>query len=801
MRRVTWLCAMVMAGLSPCACAWADGVLITRPTPEFPKAKPLNVEYHRVTTTINDQVATTSIDQAFSNPFGRQLEATYLFPLPEDAAISEFAMFMDGKRVTGAILEKDKARRTYEEIVRKMRDPALLEYVGRNLFKASVFPVPPKGQTRIQIQYSEVLPLDNNICKYVYPLDTEKFSPEPLKDVSVAVTIKSRIPIKALYSPTHDSQLAVQRKSDTELAVSFEESDVKPDKDFVLYYTLSQRDFGLGLITHRPQGEDGYFLLMMAPKHDLQEKEIAAKDVIFVFDTSGSMARDNKIQQAKDALQFCLANLNPNDRFNIVTFSTGVNAFRTKLVEAGVAKSDAARKFIDEVKAVGATNISEALLTSLNMFDGDKRPRIIVFLTDGQPTFGVTDEGPLTAQVNDVNRYAHGGGPGKGGVRVAATEARGLAPGAGARIFAFGVGHDVNTHLLDTITGNNGGVSEYVEPGEDIEMPVSSFYNKISYPVLSDIAIDFGEIYVHNYYPTDLPDLFKGSQLRLFGRYRGEGHVAVKLLGKLGGEERKLAFDASFPEEEEDNDFIARLWASRRIGYLLDEIRLKGENKEIKDEIIALSTQYGILTPYTSSLVTEDRELVTQGVAVQTWARLADRISAEDEEEHEGYGGAYGAYRFRRGAASGAPAATGERSRVLAAPSSGEARDALRAKSGRWAVDAAAEVAGMKEATEWAPYGGTRGVKHVRGHTFYFDGRGWYDREYKQAMKTHKIKSYSEAYFKLLDARPEWGKLFAVGERVAIVFRDTCVMLGDEGAATLTAAEIKQIAALDAKKK
>ncbi|MFQ5809516.1 MAG: VWA domain-containing protein, partial [Armatimonadota bacterium] len=716
------------------------------------------------------------------------------------------------KRVTGAVLEKDKARQTYEDIVRKMRDPALLEYVGRNLFKASVFPVPPKGDTRIQIEYSEVVPLDSGICKYVYPLNTEKFSPDPIKDVSVGVTIESRIPIKAVYSPTHDTKLAVDRKSDTHVAASFEESDVRPDKDFVIYYTLSQQDFGLGLITHRQKGEDGYFLLMLAPKHELQEREIAAKDVVFVFDTSGSMARDNKIQQARDALQLCLANLNAEDRFNIVTFSTGVKAFRKDLVSADLAKSDEAKKFIDNVKAVGGTNIGEALLTSLAMFDGQKRPRIVVFLTDGQPTVGETDEGAIIASVDDANQYAHGGGPGKAGVRIAATEAKGLAPGAGARVFVFGVGHDVNTHLLDKLAGENGGVPQYVEPEEDIELKVSSFYNKMSYPVLSDIAIDFGKVNVHNFYPTALPDLFKGSQLRLFGRYEGDGHLAVKLLGRLAGKDREFAFDASFPEEEQENEFVARLWASRRIGYLLDAIRLKGENEELKGEVIALSVEYGILTPYTSSLVTEDKELAARSAPVLAEVdRLSRAVAGEESEDEEGFSalgsgrGGYGGggYRFRRAPAgpAGARGDAGAPETVLAIPSRRQAGAAMRSKSGRWAVDAAAEVAGMKDASEIAPYGGARGVKRVAGHTFYFDGQVWYDRQYKRDMKTYKIKSYGEAYFKLLEARTAWGKLFAVGERVAIVFGDTCLMIGDDGAETLTATELKQIAALDAQSK
>ncbi|MFQ6131867.1 MAG: VIT domain-containing protein [Armatimonadota bacterium] len=812
MRHSMQVSVAVMGLLAVCAVASADGMLIVRPRPEILKATPLPVKYHRVSVAIKDQVATTSIDQAFTNPHGRQLEAEYIFPLPEEAAISDFAMFMDGKRVAGALLDKDEARKTYEDIVRKMRDPALLEYVGRNMFKARVFPVPPKGDTRIQIEYSQVVPFDNHTCQYVYPLNTEKFSPTPLEEVSMAAVVESRIPIKSVYSPSH--KVDETRDGDHKVTVGFEEKDVKPDKDFVLYYTLAEEDFGLGLVTHKEKGEDGHFLLLLAPQEEVQQREIEAKDVLFVFDKSGSMS-GQKIEQAKRALKFCLNNLNAQDRFSLITFSTGVDMLSTKLLPAQEAKSEKAQGFIDEMKAVGGTNINEALTQALKMIEGGARPTIVVFLTDGLPTVGEVDEEEIVENVDKLNtitttaeatihRALYAPPAPDGYYNVVADEG---AATRKARIFTFGVGNDVNTHLLDKVSGHNGGVTTYVQPEEDIEVKVSSLYEKLAHPVLSNVAVDFADIYVYDYYPQELPDLFKGSQLTVFGRYRGHGHLALELLGQVGGEDKRWAFDADFPEEEEGNDFIPRLWATRRIGYLLDQIRLKGENKELKEEIVHLSTTYGIMTPYTSYLVTEDSEAGGRRVPVLEASEAVRERLGEPQDRAlvfggaGGYGGGYAGSRGPQGAAGergpagpaygygmpgGAGWGTGRHYGDL------DARTGAKAISGSLAIDG---LKGEDTTVETAP--GL--VKHVAGETFYFDGHTWLHSDYKQGLPTYKIKAYGKAYFDLLAARPEWGKFFSLGEEVALVVEGKCVRVTAEGAETLSAAQIKEIASLGKK--
>ncbi|OYT41893.1 MAG: hypothetical protein B6U86_01490 [Candidatus Altiarchaeales archaeon ex4484_43] len=422
----------------------ADGIIIPEPIPDIEHIPPLAIKYHHVNVTIDNQYARTEIDQVFLNDFYRDLEGTYIFPLPEEASISKFSMYVDNEELVGEILEKDRAREIYESIVRRLKDPALLEYVGRNMFKARVYPIPAKknnipGEKRIKLSYEEIVKCDSGVCRYVYPLEPERFSSKPLESVVITVKLKSNQPIKTIYSPTHE--ISIKRKDDYSAEISYEGENLLPEKDFELYYTLSEEDFGVNLLTHRGSGEDGFFMLMVAPKQDIKEK-IIAKDMVFVIDTSGSMS-GKKIEQAKNALDFCIKNLNEDDRFNIITFESNIEKFSDKLVSADPEEVSNALDFVNKIESRGGTNINEALLEALKMMNGDERPNIIVFLTDGKPTVGVRDIEKILENVENANTK-------------------------NTRIFVFGVGYEVNTHLLDKISQQNKGVSEYVKPEEDI---------------------------------------------------------------------------------------------------------------------------------------------------------------------------------------------------------------------------------------------------------------------------------------------------------------------------------------------
>lgn len=702
--------ALLAVLLGPAVPALADGIIIPEPPPHRPivDLPYLTVKYHRVTVTIENQVATTHVDQVFVNEADLEVEGTYIFPLPDGATISEFAMWVDGQRLEGQVLERDQARRIYEEIVRQRRDPALLEYVGRNAFQASIYPIPPKGERRIEIEYSQVLQVDNGLVEYVYPLNTEKFSPRPLEEVTVNVTVHSNEPLKALYSPSHN--VDVERRGDHNATVGYEEYRVRPDRDFVLYYTISAEEVGVNLLSYKPDGRsDGFFLLLAAPKVESEAQQVVARDVILVLDVSGSM-RGEKIEQARAALLFVLDNLNEEDRFNILAFSTATRPYARSLVPAN--ERGEARDFVAHLEANGSTDINRALLEALAMAD-EQRPTILIFLTDGLPTTGEVDIDRIIDNVGDA------------------------AP-KNVRIFPFGVGYDVNTTLLDTIAQNHRGASGYIRPEETIDEKISAFYAKVSTPLLSDLAIDFGRVVVDDVYPYPLPDLFAGMQLVVVGRYRNGGETAITLRGEVNGRPRSFRYDAVRFQQSGGEEFIARLWATRKIGYLLQQIRLHGEEKELVEEIVDLSIRYGIITPYTSFLVEEtDQALREEG---------RQRIARE----------------------------------ALATPPPASGAGAVDRSTGEKAL-AGAEAPAMPYVPpglgggETDSYGNPISpVRYVGDKTFILHNGAWTDTTFDSDKMTPVPVSFgSDGYFALIAAHLNWGRYFALGDHVIVVLDGT----------------------------
>ena len=689
----------------------ADGIIIPDPPP-LPDVPPLRetwltIRYHRVTVTIEDQVAVTRVEQEFLNEHDWDAEGTYIFPLPEGAAISEFIMWVDGTPVEGKILEAGEARQIYEDIVRRRRDPALLEYVGRDAVQARIFPIPAGGSRKVELEYSQVLPVDNGLVRYVYPLNTEKFSARPLEDVSVRVEIRSRDAMHALCSPTHQDRVYVERDGDHRALVGYEEADVLPDQDFELVYTVSQEDVGLNLLTYRDAPDDGFFLLLVAPTVDVEKGRVIPRDVFLVLDTSGSMEGE-KIEQAQKALIYVLEHLNAEDRFNVIAFSTGLQQYARGLRPASEARE--AVDWVRRLEAVGGTDINRALLEALAQADSE-RTTVLIFLTDGLPTEGVTEIDQILANVESA------------------------AP-SNVRLFPFGVGDDVNTVLLDTLAEQQRGVTGYVRPDERIDEEVSGFYAKISTPVLADIGLDFGDVLVEDTYPYPLPDLFAGTQLILVGRYRDDGGTQIKLTGQVHGEQRAFTYEGYFRANGGD-EFIPRLWATRKIGHLLTQIRLHGEQREWVDAIVSLSVRYGIITPYTSFLIEED-----------------DILTAEGREDAV------------------------EKFLVMPTPSA----------YGAPAAEAAAEQAEMREAEAVAggmmPEEAAQVVQLVGSKTFKLQGGVWTDTGFDPSrMTTVQVGFGSDDYFDLLAARPEWGAYFALGERVVFVSEGTAyeVVAGEAG--------------------
>ena len=712
----------------------ADGILIPplRPVRDVPY---FTIKYHHVKVTVEDQVATTYVDQVFKNETNREQEATYIFPLPPGAVVKDFTLIVDGKRMEGEILARDKAVRIYEDIVRKRRDPALLEYMGRDMYKARVFPVPARGERRVELTYAEVLNYDNGLMAYNYPMSTEKFSKEPIKETVFEATIKSKATLGAVYSPSHE--IDVSRRGKLEAKVSYEEKNSRPDRDMLLYYSVAQDEVGTSVLTFKEKAEDGFFLVLSAPaQEDVSTRKAAPKNVIFVLDRSGSMSGE-KIEQARNALQFCVNTLNPQDNFEIFTFATGITRFNEGMLPADKANVQKARSFIGDIGARGGTAIDDALKAALASRKKGAT-NYIAFLTDGLPTVGDVKD------PDEIAVLAH-----------KRSEAMAQTP---TRIFSFGVGYDVDTHFLDKLSDDNGGVTTYVRPTEDIEVKVSNWYSKIAQPVLTDVRMDFGDVEVYDTFPRSMPDLFSGSQLAVFGRYKGESAGATKITvsGDTGKGKRSFTSELTFPEVREGTDYIATLWASRKIGYLLDQIRLHGKDKELVDEVIALSTKYGILTEYTAFLADEDE---------------AVPLAAAPEAAVAGMKAAFG------GRAGGWATSQAQNAQVM------------RQQTNLATQNRYLDAAGNEVAVENIRSRGQRGFVSRKGQ---LQDMRYQPDAHEVALK---VQAFSEAHFQISREFPALNQFMALSDNMIVMVNGQAVQIGEEGKTELTQEELDALRA------
>jgi len=793
--------------------ARADGFIVINPGPTpipVPRGHfsfaPLEVSYHHVTVEIRDQVAITTVDQEFVNPNSMQLEGTYLFPLQPGSHIDKFSMDINGKMQEAELLPADKARAIYEDIVRRSKDPALLEYMGRDTFKVRIFPIEANGKKHVKLTYTQLLKPDSGLTEYVYPLNTEKFSAKPLNNVSVKVTLNTDQPLKSVYCPSH--AVEIKRDGASKAVIGYEEKNVRPDMDFKLVFAKeAKNDVGLNLLTYRNPGDgEGYFLLLASPGMDQKNTKVQPKDICLVLDTSGSMA-GKKMEQAKKALAFTLANLNEQDRFEIVRFSTEAEAFFGEITPATKANVDKAQAFVAALKPIGGTAIDEALTKALKLGNdrrlaGQDRPYVVIFLTDGMPTIGETKEDAILGNVAKA---------GSGNVRV----------------FSFGIGTDINTHLLDRLAEGTKAFSTYVLPEEDVEVKLSNFYTKIKDPVLSNLEIAFsgGDIKATQLYPGTLSDLFKGDMLVVFGKYSGKGPGAVKITGTLNGEKKTFAQDVTFTDNDTKNDFIPRLWATRRVGFLLDQIRKNGETAELKDEVVRLARAHGIVTPYTAYLILEDEARRGVPVAVRTMRELDadprakdaaksvyDMTAAESRYAHLRGGdlavanatnlnglkqsdnlqqGQQGLGLDKGGSFAVAPSTTvtggtmagaGAASGPVSTPAPTWAGDSLALRTsanGSLTLGGVTNRPGQAPAEPQQGYRDNRNYANqarvVNGRAFYQNGNTWTDNtaSTQKNLKQQNIKFGSEEYFALLKQSPEAAGWLSLGSEVDVVLGDT----------------------------
>jgi Ca-activated chloride channel family protein len=691
-----------------------------RPGPMSPAVVRVGSDVH---TRIEGRVARVEVEEQFRNVGGGIAEGAYLYPMPGEAVFTDFSLWMGENQVRGEMMSAEQARGIYEEIVRRVRDPALLTLEGHGLIRARVFPIRPGETRKVVLRYTQLLQRAGDALRLRYTIGDrgtgrgtlDQTPTGPADPFHYVVTVPGADAYGTPYSPTHR---VTSRRVGDDLEITLEPGAAG---DVEIFLPLRRGLVGTSVVTYAPGSEDGYFMLLISPPNS-EEGPAVPRDLSLVLDVSGSMS-GAKLEQAKAALRQALATLQPSDRFKLVAFSTRVVAFRDDFVPASRENLRAAGTFLDQLVADGGTNIAGALDAVLGAASPAERLPIVVFVTDGMPTVG--EQSP--------ERIASG---------AAARIGR-------ARVFTVGVGFDVNTYLLDRLATEGHGSADYIAPDANIETAISAVLAKIQHPALVNLRIADAPVALAQTYPAALPDLFYGEELVVFGRYHGTGSGTVVVTGERNGHRERFTADAVFPASQIENAFVPKLWASRRIGDLTRQIRIEGATPGLVEEVRDLGLRYGILTEYTSYLVQEP---------VTAWNRPGPMPAAP----------------ALRGGAGAAGLQTGREA---------FARAQVSAVMGGVSSLSAADRAVAKQANELTISGSAsaRAVRRVGGRLFVWVDSAWTDASHRDSLRVVEVAPYSDAYFALVRALPEIAPLLAVGEPVLIAGKRASVKIAPSG--------------------
>jgi Ca-activated chloride channel family protein len=688
----------------------------------------------RLRVAIHDGVATTEIDEVLRNDGAADAEAVWLLPLPAQAIPDGFTMTVGDKELAGEVLDATRARAVYEDIVRRRRDPGLLEYFGDACLRARVFPIPPKGDVVVKVRFRHVLPQHGGMYEWRFPLRAFATSGHAPERVSIDFQLATTTALRNVLSPVAGLQVILQGDRKAHLSAEMKGTD-QNTRDLQVLYSLSDAAFGLNALTYKRAGEDGYFCLLVAPKRQA-DAPAAPRCVQLVLDTSGSMS-GRKMEQAKNAVRFFVKSLAAHDHFNVVPFATEAEPFFFAPVPATPEHIASALGKIEGLQARGGTNIEDALrralaapsMSSSAGTGGKAALPIVVFVTDGEPTVGQTDRERLLAAARELNAHK-------------------------ARLFVFGVGDTVDTKLLDRLADDNGGARDYVREDEDIEVKTSDLFAKLSHPALTDLTVHIDGVTTHSVHPQRLPDLFVGSQLMVLGRYTGSGQANVRLRGALAGSPQEFSYDAHFTAGDTSDDFVPALWAQKKIAQLLDAIRLNGQRPELLDEVRRLAQEFGIVTPFTSHLIVE--ESVRLGAAPRD-GRLPGAASSGPNTPGPS------------GPATGSmPFDPSSRLAQLGAKASGEraVADSLEIKK----LEGESAGAGRDDAKDRARQAQEAPTRRAGSRTFYRVGERWVDRACPADWnkRAQRVVAFSREYFDLLAKDPELKAALALGSRIVL---------------------------------
>lgn len=677
---------------------WKAGRII--PIPPIEIKDPIKLIYEDSKIIINNNIASITKKQTFKNVTHKQLEGSYIFPLQNDAFITEFSLFINNEPVKAEILDSKQAKQIYEDIVRKLKDPSILEEFRSNLYRVKIFPFAPFSEKIIEMKYLQQIKPSGNTYRFIYSLSHNLLSKD-FKN-NIVIELNSTNTISNIYSPSHE--IIFEKVNDNKYIVKIDFKKSSLVSDFILYYTISSQKIDAMNLIYDDEKEDPYFMLSLFSNNE-QVKSNVKKNIIFTLDISGSMT-GVKIDQAKGALKYCLKNLKKGDYYSIFTFNNEVNEI---ISNKEFNYDDSDQKIIEKIENIlpdGGTNLNNAIITSLKNAKKNL-PNYLILLTDGLPTVGVRNPDEI---LKNVAKFILGN----------------------IRIFTFGVGNDLDVFLLDRLASEFRGENNYVREGEDIELEISSFFRKISNPVLTDCKIEFDNQQIYDIYPNKLPDLFQNSTISIFGRLKNISNGEIIITGYIDKEKKRFSYKIEQSFISKKNDFIPLLWAKRKIAFLLDEIRNNGEDKELINEITKLSKKYGIITPYTSYLITDD----------DTKSNIFSDAVIEKKQLFDSKSG----YQ---------PLSLSQKQTI---------------------IDQSQKIERMKNSSKVEYYSY---IKNINGKTFIFKNDFWVDIDFDNSScnKIIEIEFASDDYFSLINNDDELRKYLCVSNKIKLFYKSKCYII------------------------
>lgn len=539
----------------------------------------LEIKEHDVSVTINNGIAVTEVHQVFRNTEQRIVEALYTFPVPNGASVSNFSMIINGQEMTGEVVEKKRARQIYESYKVTKRDPGLLEQVDFKTFELRVFPIAPGAEQDIKVTYCQQLDFDHDNATYVYPLATTtrtNIDQTTKSRFSFTLDVKSEIPLVGVNSPSHGEDFVISRHTENYSRASLEVKEGDLSKDVVVHLDTERPRTGIDLISSKQNGEDGYFMLTLTAGKELEEYG-AGMDYVFVVDISGSMANDGKLALSRRIVDSFVASLGADDRFDVMTFNTMPQMQFSKLSEANPDTKKLTSEFLESQRAKGGTVLRPAIMTAYK-YKADDRPLNVVVLSDGMTE--TKEQSELLGLIKE-------------------------AP-ASTRVFCIGLGNEVNRPMLKQLAEGAGGLAAFVSQQDDFARQSQAFRRKLMRPVATNVSLKINGLETYDLTPRVLPDLFYGSPLRIYGRYKGAGLATVELKAEIMGQSIHQNFDVSLPDNNNNNPEIERMWAYNRVQELGNDMRLSGQKDSTVEQIVNLCEGYSIVSEYASFIVLEN---------------------------------------------------------------------------------------------------------------------------------------------------------------------------------------------------